>query len=261
MYLNALILFVSRLITLCIVLFVCVMDRLIIEVCLYCFLCCILIELYESLPDLLLSHWESADRHALYSPPFISCRLFWLPFVYIVFDVIRNICCVRLYRIWCLFLRNLCCVCIKLVIAFVYYMSSDVIRNICCVHIKIIIVFTLISGVSLLLLLFAFIYLVHLIPSPHPTSEALLVRVGRVGGHVVASPTIQDLGGPTTQVTTKGGPQEELGRILSPDEAISNPKSPDLPYLGKRHSGAVSKFGSSIRWSWSSPLAAPNSPH
>ena len=133
-------------------------------------------------------------------------------------------------------------------------MSSDVIRNICCVHIKIIIVFTLISGVSLLLL-FSFISLVHLIPSPHPTSEALLVRVGRVGGHVVASPTIRDLGGPTTQVTTKGGPQEELGRILSSDEAISSPKLPNLPYLGKRHSGAVSKFGSSIRWSWSSPLA------
>ena len=139
-------------------------------------------------------------------------------------------------------------------------MSSDVIRNIYCVRIKIIVVFvlTLISGVSLLSL-FSFISLVHLIPSPHPTSEALLVRVGRVGGHVVASPTIEDLGGPTTQVTTKGGPQEELGRILSPDEAISYPKSPALPYLGKRHSGAVSKFGSSIRWSWSSPLA-PNSP-
>ena len=73
----------------------------------------------------------------------------------------------------------------------------------------------------------------------------------------MASPTIQDLGGPTTQVTTKGGPQEELGRILSPDEAISDPKSPDLPYLGKRHSGAVSKFGSSIRWSWSFSSSSP----
>ena len=38
-------------------------------------------------------------------------------------------------------IRNICCVCIKLVIAFVYYMSSDVIRNVCCVHIKIIIEF------------------------------------------------------------------------------------------------------------------------
>ena len=205
MYLNALLLLVSLLITLCIALFECVMYRLIIEICLYCFPYCILIELYESLPDLLLSHWESSDRHTLYSrPPLISCHLFWLSFVYIASDVIRN----------------LCCVCINLVIAFVDYMSSDVIRNICCIHIKIIIVFTLMSGVSLLLL-FSFSSLVHLIPSPHPTSEALLVRAGRVGGHVVASPTIQDLGGPTTQVTTKGGPQEELGRILSPDEAAS----------------------------------------
>ena len=84
------------------------------------------------------------------------------------------------------------------------------------------------------------------------------MRVGRVGGHVVASPHFTDPGGPTTQVTTKtfkGGPHEELGRILSSDEAISNPKSPDFPYLGKHHPGTVSKIGSSIRWSWSSPLA------
>ena len=51
MYLNVLIWFVSLLITSCIALFECVMYRLLIEVCLYCFPYCILLELYESLPD------------------------------------------------------------------------------------------------------------------------------------------------------------------------------------------------------------------